>query len=610
MRRWMAVLLCLAQLAGLCGCQAVTDALSAAVGLGQTEPVLSAVMPEMSAVMTPTPTATPQPTPQPTPTLRGTKGELVPVYSRRSDTTFREDCERLAACTDANEAIALYERLYAEALQWMSLRETAYVAYSRDVTDAYWTEESLWSENQCAELSGLLCGACCAVMKGPCAERFRAHVGAAAAEYYAQYDRYDDTADALLERESELETQYYAALSGADSLAVSVSGEEWTMERLDGADGDALYWDDYEAYWDVYDRVMEAVNGQLGPIYVELVQLRGQLAQLYGYESYSDYAYENTYGRDYGPDEAARFCQQVKQSVSRRYYDDVYYADVGTDYSFSSMNAAQLMQSLGRYAAAIDPLVGEAWDYMTENGLYTMVSGSACMSGAYTVTFPESGAPYIYQYLYGDGGDFLTLSHEFGHFTQAYVSPNPEPLILGGNYDLMEIHSNGLEVLYSRFYPEIFGAQAPQAEQALLVEMLGGVVDGCVFDEFQRRVYAQAEDITLEQVNRIYSEVCVEFGEYDEVYNDCRWMYISHNFENPLYYISYAVSALAALQIWDISREDYDRAVDVYRAVVQADAYEKGYGQVIDECGLRRFSEDGGAAAICTPVLDHLAEGW
>lgn len=606
MRRWMAIFLTLAMLAGLCGCQAVDAALDW-LDSGREAPVLSAVMPDMSAVMTPEPTAEPTPTPQATPTLRGANVELVPPYTRYDDAEFSENCEYLAVCRDADEAIALYDALYAEVLQQTSLYETAYIAYSRDVTDAYWTEESLWSETASEEAAGLLCAACCELMKGPCAAAFRAHVGDTAADYYAQYDTADETADELLERESELVTQYYAALSGVDSLAVSVLGEDWTMERLNGDDGDALYWDDYDAYLDVYDRLEEAANEVLGPIYVELVHLRGQLATLYGYESYSEYAYENTYGRDYGPAEAARFCEQVKASISRRYYDEVYYTGVGADYDFSSMNAAQLIDALGRCADQIDPVVAGAWEYMRENGLCMMCSGDVCMSGGYTVTFPASGAPYIYMSLYNDGGDFLTLSHEFGHFTQAYVSPNPEPMLLGGNYDLMEIHSNGLEVLCSRFYPELFGVQSQQAEAALLAEMLSGVIDGCVFDEFQRRVYASAESITLEDVNRIYSEVCVEFGEYDEVYSDGWWMYVSHNFESPLYYISYAASALAALQIWDMSRTDYDAAVDVYLSVVRADAYGKGYGQVLAECGLRSFAEEGAVADICTPVLDYLA---
>ena len=80
-----------------------------------------------------------------------------------------------------------------------------------------------------------------------------------------------------------------------------------------------------------------------------------------------------------------------------------------------------------------------------------------------------------------------------------------------------------------------------------------------------------------------------------------------HNFESPMYYISYAASSLVALQLWDESREDYDRAVDDWLSIVEAGAYDKGYMQVLSECGLQSFADEGSVEAICTPVLDYLA---
>lgn len=603
MRRWMAILLCLVMLVGLCGCRAVAGALAAVAGLWWEEPDLSAVMPEMSAVMTPAPTATPMPTPQPTPTLPQANIELVPPYRRYDVEEFESACDRLIDCTDPKEAVQRYDRLYRKLMDFSAAETTAYIAYSLDVTDPYWSQEQLWSEQARSDAATAFVTSVSAAMLGSCADALRAHFGDETADYYMQADDYNEREDELTRRESALVSEYYAALAQIDSLAVSFQGRDWTMDHLNGADGDAL---DDESYWQLYDELMKAYNDALGPIYVELVALRGELAALYGYDSYSDYAYESTYGRGYTTAEAEEFCEQVMR-LAPRYYDEVYFADVGTDYGFASMDGEQLMQSLGRYAEAIDPLVGKAWDYLAENGLYALAEDEGCMEGGYTVSLDSTRAPYIYMSLYGDGSDFLTISHEFGHFIADWVNPNPDPLMCSGDYDLMEIHSNGLEALYSRYYPELFGENAPQAEQALLAELLSGVVDGCLYDEFQRRVYA-AEELTLEDINRIYSEVCVEFGQYDEVYDDGWWMFISHNYDSPLYYISYAASGLAALQIWSLSREDYAAAVDTWRSVVQAGAYDRGYAALLSECGLKSFAEENAVEEVCAPVLDYLAE--
>ena len=85
-------------------------------------------------------------------------------------------------------------------------------------------------------------------------------------------------------------------------------------------------------------------------------------------------------------------------------------------------------------------------------------------------------------------------------------------------------------------------------------------------------------------------------------------MYISHNYDAPLYYISYAVSALASLQLWTIAQEDFSAAVDCYLSILGQGAYEEGYFTVLENAGLRLFTEPGAVEDICKPALEKLAE--
>lgn len=532
--------------------------------------------------------------------------QLVPAYERIDTQPFLDDCDRLAACSDAQEAIELYDALYEQCLQIGTVYEVSYIATSIDVTDAYWTEENLWSESAVMEAVDALCVACGEVLSGPCAEAFRAHLGDAVADALLEYEQANDRINELNEQESALCSEYYAAMSGVDSLAVSYRDEEWTFERWYGEDGDDLYWNDYDAYYDVYDLLMEAIGGVLGPIYVELVTLRREIAEYYGYDNYAEYAYENVYFRDYGLEQAQVFCDQVKR-FAPRYYEQVYYNNNAGGYADVQMDGQELVDTLGAYVDRIDPLVEEAWDFLAENELYSLCDSAVCMNGGYTSTIPSTGAPYIYMSLAGGSQDFCVLSHEFGHFVDAWLTPVPNYLVSGANFDLAEIHSNGLEVLYSHYYDDIFGDGASMAEYGLLGEQLNSVVEGCVYDEFQRRVY-EAENITLEDVNRIYSEVCVEYGQYDEVYEDSWWVFVGHNFDSPMYYISYAASAIAALQIWEMSRSDYDAAVDVWLSVVREGAYDRGYMEVLSDCGLQSFADEGTVETVVTAALDYLEQ--
>ncbi len=42
------------------------------------------------------------------------------------------------------------------------------------------------------------------------------------------------------------------------------------------------------------------------------------------------------------------------------------------------------------------------------------------------------------------------------------------------------------------------------------------------------------------------------------------WILVSHNFQVPFYYLSYGLASDVSLQIWQLSQEDYRKAVDVY----------------------------------------------
>lgn len=336
--------------------------------------------------------------------------------------------------------------------------------------------------------------------------------------------------------------------------------------------------------------------------------LRQEMAAQEGYDNYIDYGYE-LYGRTYNSEQVQVFCDAVKNiAKDTSYFSDIYYTDIGLDYDFDPLEPEELIALLGDYAAEIDPLVSEGWEYMTENELYMLPTTDVCNTGGYTTNLPSSDTPYIYDYISGDAFfDFEGLSHEFGHFLNAWLAKSPNEIIYVGDYDVAEIHSTGLEMLYAAYYDEIFADGARTATCGLLLDKLDNVVTGCIYDEFQRRVYA-TEDITLDDVNRIYGEVCVEYGRYDEPGEDYSWMFVHHNFDQPLYYISYAASALVALQIWELSQTDYDAAVQLWRDIVHEGGYTKSYMEVVAENGLSDFTDEQAVATICTRVIDYLKE--
>ena len=55
---------------------------------------------------------------------------------------------------------------------------------------------------------------------------------------------------------------------------------------------------------------------------------------------------------------------------------------------------------------------------------------------------------------------------------------------------------------------------------------------------------------------------------------------------NPVYYISYAVSAVAALEVYAVAEEDYDAALTAYNALVDGITPEDGFLGALEKAGL------------------------
>ena len=520
-----------------------------------------------------------------------------------------DELSRLARQGRADEVNLLYDSLYDEFLYIDSLAVIAMLRHDRDFYDEYWFDEYMYTDELWSLAADALSTACAEVLNTSCAASFEEHIGAEAADAFRQYHPMTDEEIAANEREQELLQEYFTLYDSIDSVTYSYDGEDWSFDDLYGRKGDRLSYRDYDAYLTIYSGLQQKLSELFAPLYIELVGLWAETARAAGYDSYADYAYEINYGRSYSPEDAQAFCDSVKP-IAREYYADLYYSDMYYDYDLVRpvLRPDELISVLGEYLPRIDGSLLEPWNAMTERGLYDIgVPVSGRYDGAYTTVLLYYGSPFLFATLEDDCYDLTTITHEFGHFCDYWFNPQTDIFSQTDDLDLSEIHSNGLQALFTQFYGEIYDDGADIAEFINLSFLLENVLDGCIYDEFQRRIFDEPDGLTPEKINDVYREVCAEYGLDSGVDWDSGWVYISHNFEMPMYYFSYAASGMAALQLWDIAQEDPERAVSVYLDVLRRGSYREGYMQVLPEAGLLLFTEDGAAEAVCRPVMDRLA---
>ena len=473
---------------------------------------------------------------------------------------------RLGETADGKEAADLYDWLMAEYAKVYTLDNLAYIDFYAHPGDETLSDACRQLDSVLNEVNDALCTALSDALDGTAGSALRSYIGEDKATALVGYDEQTDRQREITERVSELTLQYNALI----------------MEYLS------------------YDEETE----KIGTLYRELVDLHNEEAQIVGYKDYADYAYEASYGRDFTPDDAAALCEAVKpyarQYFGSLYYNEATYADFSAD---TDLTERELVGLVTQYMPRVSDDAAKAAAYMEKHGLYFMDSAERVSDLGFTTTLDQYNAPFIYLALYGDQNDIQSMFHEFGHYYDAYVNPVPDLLLSVGSLDIFEIHSTGMEALSTGWYEDIYGEDADLARIRFLDSALYTVFSGCLFDEFQRVVYADPS-LTPEQISQTFVTIARSYGlrSFGKEFSHY-WMQVNHNFESPFYYISYAVSMLASLQIYEMAENDWAAAADFYNDLVSLGAYDYTYCELLEKVGLECFT-DGLPACVSQAVED------
>ena len=112
---------------------------------------------------------------------------------------------------------------------------------------------------------------------------------------------------------------------------------------------------------------------------------------------------------------------------------------------------------------------------------------------------------------------------------------------------------------------KIYGSDAKLMEIKVINDMLNSILQGCIEDEFQRKVF-ENPDISLEEMNTLHGQIYQKYMGYPLEYE---WVDIHHHFETPFYYISYATSAVSSLELWLVGTKNREDALNAYRNMTQ-----------------------------------------
>ena len=322
-------------------------------------------------------------------------------------------------------------------------------------------------------------------------------------------------------------------------------------------------------------------------LYARFVANNKRIAEILGYENYLEYAYENIYSREYSYEDVHQISDYVKKYISGNFTklysawnsmggyneDDIdSYNSQMLESFFSNVNSNKTLNDyidLVAFTSNPDKQITFSDSFNGLIGDGNLFRGR--YEGAYVTYLVDLELPIAY---FGfDNSDPFTVAHEFGHYMNEIYNDNE----YDQSYDLLEMHSQGNELLYLHYLKENggmtdMGFKLCERNQILNITFI--IMSGLAVDTFEQALYT--DEYTGTYADEIMADGTISANEYDKLYlgiltdfgvekylSGSYWRYVTIN--SPCYYVSYSVSAISVLQLYDVAHwNGLDAAKDAY----------------------------------------------
>lgn len=430
--------------------------------------------------------------------------------------------EMLPEAKSAKQIMDSFYDFYYDYLAFATNYSLAYIHYCQDLTDIYWEQEY----NYCMEHTTWVDAGYDQLLydlaDSPFVEDLESdqYFGADFFDEYQGDSMWDDTLIKLMEQEDALLSEYYAL----------------SAEHADGS----------EAY-------LNGTGAKIAAVFVELVALRQEIAEYAGYPDYPGFAYDFYHIRDYTPQQAWDYMEDIRQELTPLYRQTAELEHWALAYE--ECTQAQTLAFVSGLSHNMGGVIKEAYDTMLRFDLYDITRSEKKYDASFELYLYSYSLPFVFVNSAGQVRDKLTLTHEFGHFCRDYASYGYALSI-----DVMEVFSQGMENLSLFYAPD-----GEQLRQLRLQDSLNVFVEQAAYASFEQQVYdLKGEKLTVEAVDALYAKVMEDFGMDIWGVSGRDYVMIPHIFISPLYLISYIVSNDAALQLYQMEAAQSGAGLEAY----------------------------------------------
>ncbi len=435
------------------------------------------------------------------------------------------------------------------------LQENFYLAnyhQQKAPDDKYWSEEKLYCNENFTRLLNLYQRNMQKVSKSPCIDALRAVYSDEDIQYIMSRKIPSDEQIAISDKREKVLAGWYEIKDETE-----FEGKKYDFDSA----AEAYYAGEisYQQYAKIWTAIRQNKILKSAEIYLKIIDLDNELARSYGYDNYLELAYKDYYERDFTPQEAKEVYGELCEKLKPLFVNLVNAYKYGwLENKSQETFSGDIVAILGKYMEKLAPEFKESFDYMKKTNSLVTVPGNEAVT-SFTSSLAKYNMPFICLNIYPQNVDtMLTLVHEFGHYNALYWRDNSE---VGMSLDLEEVYSHTMELFFMNFFKEMYDEGGTGEERHQVGVMIDEVFYTSVCALLEIEAY-YGEYKTPEEL----AEKLTTLG--DSYFADAgymsTWYDMSQLFETPGYVLSYTISSLSAFELYVLSKEDPDEALDRY----------------------------------------------
>lgn len=395
----------------------------------------------------------------------------------------------------------------------------------------------------------------------------------------------------LYEKISQLQSRYNEYYSGNVQIEVELNGKIFTWDNINNYEG----FDDYSEFVDVYYALIREENNLMGEILLEQVAVRNEIARSEGYDNYYEMAWKEGYYREYSYEAFERIasyikeylCDDINELEEMRYSDYSACSDCDFDMSvfYDNLLASGKLKNNAK----------EAVEYINNYELMMLVDENDYNVG-FSTKFETYEEPFIYAMQQeGEYGldSLLTVAHETGHAINFYYDYSNCINNVFQDLEVAEVQSTSFPLLYMDAISDMY----PEYKDVICRRIVGDAVStlqNCGFQAEVEYLMYTNEDLTVEEMNKLTGKLAQEYKFYNIIVDrECIfWSSIPHYSDSPGYVVSYVMSMMGSLCMWQKAQEGNGDILDIYDVLLTENTANINYKELTVKYKLDEIYEE------------------